>query len=247
MIAAIYIRNYCVLNQKIKENNNINININDPENTPLLENHSDKNESIGSNQLNEMIDTNNYKINLFGKNTSDAKMLVIRGLFYICTQILFCASFQFITGGEAVTLRALSSIWISIVSVFILKEKFRIGLIVGVILSLIGIILVCQPMFIFGETSSNTAKPYAYIGYILVLFAGFAQTCQVFILRKDSHKLHWIQVEFATGTHEFFSIANLRVFFPCLLVYFFFWNFDGRIFFLPAKISYKRHGTQIMT
>ena len=168
MIVAIYIRNYFVLNQKINENNNINMNditnnnnnINDAENTPLLDNHSDKNEThIHSNQ---MINKNNYKINLFVENMSDAKMLLLRGLFHICSEIFFCASFQFITGGEAVTLGALPTIWISIASVFVLKEKFKIGLIVGVILSLIGIILVCQPMFMFGETSSKTTKPYAY-------------------------------------------------------------------------------------
>ena len=169
------------------------------------------------------------KLSFFGDTLYETKLVFIRGLLFSVTIALDSSALLFATPAEITTLFGLSSIWIPLMGSFILKEKLKKSLILGIVLVIIGIILICQPRFIFGDNSmfsddsdidsESKVTPYAYLGYIMVILSTFTVTAYVMVLRIHKNTLHWIQFEFVAAFCSVFFI------FPILFSIFICYNY----------------------
>ena len=91
------------------------------------------------------------------------KNLIIYGIFSLLLITFLFLSIKFINPSEVTALYQLNMIMVPIIARFILKEKFRIIFILSLVMSILGVIFIAQPSFIFKKENDYIYLNYSYI------------------------------------------------------------------------------------
>jgi drug/metabolite transporter (DMT)-like permease len=145
---------------------------------------------------------------LFG-NTWYARAILFSRTFFgyggICFTFL---AIEKLPVGDATVLVMIAPIIAAAAGYFILGEAFRVPEFVGLGLSMIGVVLVARPPFIF-HSNDSTAAPLDHLGVILALCASISAGFAYVSIRMlgSVFKMPWENVVFAQGvTQIVFSV-----------------------------------------
>ncbi len=125
------------------------------------------------------------------------KLLVLRGFSGFFGVFGLYYSVQYLSVSDAIVIAFLAPIWASIIAFFILKERFTIIEATGAVASLIGVLLIARPTFLFGHSNLGDDKNGVTeeqrilgttVGLLGVIGAGIAQ-CTIRWIGKRAHPL----------------------------------------------------------
>ncbi|CAF5076487.1 unnamed protein product, partial [Rotaria sp. Silwood1] len=100
------------------------------------------------------------------KQASQKEILVlcIHAFCYSTGAFTFLFAFRYLTLPDLTTIRFTQIIWTAIMTSIIYREKPSISMIISILLTIIGVIFVAQPSFLFSKTSNinknNTSNDY---------------------------------------------------------------------------------------
>ena len=101
--------------------------------------------------------------NCFMGTKENRKNLILYGIFSLLLILFLFLSIKFVTPSEVTALYQLNMIMVPIIARFILKEKFRIIFILSLVMSILGVIFIAQPSFIFKKENDYIYLNYSYI------------------------------------------------------------------------------------
>jgi drug/metabolite transporter (DMT)-like permease len=123
------------------------------------------------------------------------KLLLIRGTFGAISFISIGLSIKYIDESTSQALFNARLVLIPVIAAVYLKEKLKFINIICFILTLIGVVLICQPSFQINKIPSNDNNIPVYIEYIGIcmgLVACIAASCVAILLKKLTNlKVHY--------------------------------------------------------
>ncbi|CAM1295395.1 Uncharacterised protein r2_g451 [Pycnogonum litorale] len=125
--------------------------------------------------------------NSFETTTSNLLRIAIASSFKAVGTFLTCYSFLYLPVLDANVIINFKPVIVAVVSSLYLKESIGWFKVLNILLSMFGIILVCQPSFLFG--SFGLSEPGRYVGVILALGAAFANSINNCLVRY-SNEIH---------------------------------------------------------
>lgn len=144
--------------------------------------------------------------------------MVVCGLAWGLAMQFFTIGLLYMTAGDCLLLRiVISVIGIVLVAVIYFKERLTWPVYVAFCLALIGLILVCQPGFIFGN---NDGDSVSLIGLLFVFIAGMCQTAnKSFMKYSGTIEIDWLAMSIVKLTIcVIISLIDLL----CLIVYYYY-------------------------
>jgi len=125
------------------------------------------------------------KINPWGKNK---KLLIFRGLTGSIALLCFFWSLVRLPLAEATVLFYMSPVFAAVLAAIFLREPLRLLESLGLGLNILGVVLVAQPEFLFGDASQGHDLVAIAVGLLGAMMAGSAYAA-VRELRKSDHHL----------------------------------------------------------
>lgn len=122
------------------------------------------------------------------KTKEELFYLSINAFFYSTGFLSFFLAYKFIPLSDLTTIRYTQLIWTAIITAIIYREKPSIAILIGVPLTILGVILITQPNFFFEKTLNNVTKNsinyhHRIIGSLIALYSSLA-TCLTVISNK---------------------------------------------------------------
>lgn len=110
--------------------------------------------------------------------------LIARGFFGFCAFSLAYYSFRLIPLADASTIVFSAPVYVSIFACFLLKEKCGAFQIATITITIIGVMLISKPTFIFGEHEAHKAVVYRMEGSILAFVSSLSTAFTFIMIRK---------------------------------------------------------------
>lgn len=158
---------------------------------------------------------------LFGDNRFSNMILFLRAAFGFGSIAFGFLAIEFMPVGDASVLLMQSPILSAILGYFILGEPWRLAEFSATILSMIGVILITRPPFIFNKlglesdrSDANIHESGAGLGPLFGCLAAVCAGCAFTTVRLlgTSAKMPWANVSFSA------SLAQFLLSFPCLFL-----------------------------
>ena len=113
------------------------------------------------------------------------RMLILRAVLGFSGAIFFYKGMSVVPLAEGTVVQMLTPIITGILALLFLKEKYDITLLLSTIFSVIGVLFVNKPGFLFGETvPSDKSYPDQTFGLFLLLVSSFLGSISQVILKK---------------------------------------------------------------
>ncbi|CAM1295396.1 Uncharacterised protein at_DN2474 [Pycnogonum litorale] len=125
--------------------------------------------------------------NSFETTTSNLLRIAIASLFRAAGTFLLYNSFFYLSVLDTNVITNCKPIFVAIISSLYLKESIGCFKVLNILLSMFGIILVCQPSFLF--SSFGLSESGRYVGILLAFGAAFANSMNICLVRY-SNEIH---------------------------------------------------------
>ena len=109
--------------------------------------------------------------------------------------------------GDTVAIFCSNTVWSSLIAFLVLKEKIHVFDMFAIPLTMIGIIFMSQPTFIFGARAAD----YDTVGLFYAVGSSFLAASAFNIIRKIGKRVHY------TITVFYFSISGVLIQIPIIL------------------------------
>ena len=126
------------------------------------------------------------KVCLFGKTKESLKFLLIRGTFATMSICCFYESIQRIPMGDASSISYCSIFFSGLIARIWLKEPYTLMDVLFACLSVVGVVFVSKPPFIFTQLQSSQYGSTEYVGVAFAIIAAFLMGLQFTTTRKLS-------------------------------------------------------------
>ena len=122
------------------------------------------------------------------------KTLIIRGITLGFTMQFYVIALLYLTAGDCLLLRTMiAAFTLMFVAIIYFKENVTFLVYIAFIFAIGGLILVCQPSFIFTYENSNNGV--SALGLLFVFLSAFAQSGNKSLMKYSGKiKLHWLSV-----------------------------------------------------
>jgi drug/metabolite transporter (DMT)-like permease len=150
---------------------------------------------------------------LFGDSSWIKLMLFLRSFVGFGGIAFSFLAVELIPMGDATVLIMLSPLLTAILSYFILGEPWRLPELVATIISLVGVVMVSKPPFIFGGSTTETTDFYTGVIYGLVSAVSAAFAYLFVRILGTTAKMPWSNVCFSQ------SIGQMVLSIPCLYIF----------------------------
>lgn len=129
----------------------------------------------------------------YGDKT-DRLNIWIRGLLYFVLVFGWYRGLQLVPIGDAECIIFISPILIVLIARFVLKEHLSILFPLSFLLTILGILMVAQPEFIFGSFGAAHTRSISIVG-LCFLFTMSVCWAITSILVRTAHNAHWLQIQ----------------------------------------------------
>ena len=164
-----------------------------------------------------------YLFSIFPKNKKSWILSISRG-FAMAFEDLFCIiALLYVEPGDALLLKTTFSSFSSIfLGIILFGERLTIIIFICGIVSVGGLILICQPQFVF--SNENDSDSLSWVGILFVIFASLCTTMDRLILRYSGDiQVHWLAMIIIP---YFISFVYAIVQFLLILLVYYFKNMD---------------------
>ncbi|CAD8184827.1 unnamed protein product [Paramecium pentaurelia] len=151
--------------------------------------------------------TQQQNINLYGFDAGIYQKLLLRSLLGFFATLLFYTGLFYVNISEAQVLMQTTSIWTTIIAIYILKtEQLSLRLIMNFLFCFIGILLLVQPPFLrklVGEYQINDEKQNQLLGCCILLMSTLLFSLVQVLIKNLSHCVNQMVIP------QYFSIISI--------------------------------------
>eukprot|EP01083_Nonionella_stella_P267522 903695_1 len=134
----------------------------------------------------------------YGDNKSYRINIWIRGFLLFCCVFFWWRGLELVPLGDGEAILFLSPITTVIVARILLGEPLPKTFFLTIIITLTGLVFICQPTFIFG---GNDYMALSWKGILFLIGTVFAWTGAC-VLVRTAKKAHWLQLELSASTQS---------------------------------------------
>lgn len=114
---------------------------------------------------------------------------ITRVILAVCGLLFFYSSYRYIPLPDLTTFRYTQVIWTAILAMIIFRERISIPTVLAIIFTLIGVVCVAQPTFLFGNqkklsTSNESRKSHRILGLVLALLCALSISGSIVLNKK---------------------------------------------------------------
>lgn len=141
---------------------------------------------------------------------------IVRVILAVCGLLFFYLSYRYIPLPDLTTVRYTQVVWTAILAMIIFRERISIATVAAIVLTLIGVVCVAQPTFLFGDhrrvsavnqttdpVVSESAGPYRILGLAFALVCALSISGSIvfnkqLLVRKIPQSVLMFQFSFLT-------------------------------------------------